>query len=185
MLRSLAWVLGVVAALAVVGTSATALVVRDPAPLALHGAGVRARIPAQHWRIAPGDYAIAYPGGLQVLGPAVYREGWCDALPTSSRAFAGFVARAGRSPRAIAEQWGAAITRDRIAGRAVGPVEVETTGARRADADLLVPEGPCNPPREHLTVVTMGDQALVLVRDLDVDGALPADDAEAIVGSLR
>ncbi|MEX0426714.1 hypothetical protein AB3X52_03705 [Nocardioides sp. DS6] len=184
-LRSFAWVLGIVAALAVVGTSAAAVVLRDPDPLVLRGAGVRATVPDEDWRIAPPDYTIEYAAGVGVLGPAVYREDWCAAAAHSSRAFAGFVDREGRTARQIAQRWGVAITRDRIDGSSVGPVTVVASGPGRADADLRVPTGPCNPPREHLTVVADGDQALILVRDIDVEGALPTSKAEAVLASLR
>lgn len=191
-LRAFAWVLGVVAALAVVGTSAAALVVRDPAPLVLRSAGARVDVPADGWKLMTKD-GVGYADrsgrpAVSVPTPAVYAAGWCAEDRTMTHAFVGFVDRGGRTPAAIARDWGRAITLDRVTGKRVGPVTVDhalSGGVDRADADLRVPAGPCNPPREHLTVVAAGDQALVLVRDLDVDGALSERAAEDILDSLR
>lgn len=185
--RRLAWVLGVLAVLAVVTTSAAALVIRRPAPLLLrlHGAGVSASVTGAGWRMVPADHQIGYRSGPRVRAPAVYREDWCARADHSSRAFAGFVATGGRSVREIARRWAAAISRDPRTGRLVAPVDLVVGDHRRADADLDVPTGPCNPPRDHLTVVVAGEEALVLVRDVGVEDALPATAAEAIVRSLR
>jgi len=184
--RRFAWALGVVAAAAVVGTSAAAVVVDDDEPtLALTSAGSSLRVPSEGWRIMGADDAVAYTDGrgtalVAVRGPAVYAAGWCDDF---SHAFVGFVDRRGRSVAALARAWGRAITLDTATGEhsdAVRPV----VRSGRADADLVVPPDSCNPPRVHLTVLRSGPQAVVMVRDVGVDGALTASDAEEILASV-
>lgn len=191
-LRRVVWVLGVVAALAVVGTSAAALVLDDDAEqprLTLRGSGVSATLPAAHWRIAPADTGIVYRDAdgrrlVGLTGPAVYREGACVSDRTLSRAFAGFVPRSGRPLRTVARAWAEAATLDVTTGRPTGPVRLRVS-EDRVDADVGVPPGPCNPARQHLTVVAAGDQALVLLRDVGVAGALPQEAAEEIADSVR
>src|ERR1700712_2177045 len=98
----LAFVLGAVAVLAVLATAAVALttyvgddsadplVVRDPAT------GARFEVPAEGWEVRGQRSRIYYADDAGrptavVTGPAVFRDGYCEADPgDSNRGFAGF-----------------------------------------------------------------------------------------------
>lgn len=180
-LRGVAWVVGVAAALGVVGTTAAALTQDGPSPRATAG-GL-----GTEWRKTSSDDAIEYRDGtgrslVRVTAPWVYREDVCGSQSTT-RAFAGRVPRLGRTAAELAQPWAAAISLDVVTGRHLAHTPVVASGDR-ADTEVDVPAGPCNPPREHLTVLTSGDQALVLVRDLGVPDALTASDADHILTAL-
>lgn len=188
-LRRVAWMLGILAVLCVLGTTAAALT-HDGSSSAGGGGGAGgAAAPGAHWRRSPAGTAVAYRDRaghtlVMVRAPWVYREGWCAQADDSSRAFAGFVPLGRQQLPVLARRWADAVTLDVTTGRAAGPVRLSVTDGR-VDADLAVPSGPCNPPREHLTVVARGDRALVLVRDVGVPDALSAADADRLLDTLR
>lgn len=186
--RRLAWVLGILAALAVAGTSAAAVVEgRGSGILTVRAGGESVSMPADGWRTEPRSVGYVDASGhplVGIAGGAVYDVGWCSADRSYNHAIVGFVPRSGRTVGAIARDWGAAITLDNSTGKQVGPVRLIPTGSDRVDADLTSPPGACNPPRVHLTVVRAGSLALVLVRDRDLDGVLGERSAERILDSL-
>jgi len=186
--RRFAWLLGVVAALAVVGTSTAAVVVdHDRGRFEVRAGTQSVRVPEHGW--VKQSQPVGYLGRdgqplVGVSGGAVYDVGWCPADRSYNHAIVGFVPRGDRAIAEIARDWGAAITLDPRTGKHAGPVRLTFRGADRVDADLTSPSGLCNPPRVHLSVVSAGRSALVLVRDLDLDDVLTPHDADEILDSL-
>lgn len=198
-MRRFAWILGIVAVLALIGTTATAIVVGQQGSDASVGSrqfrdrGLAVTLPAPHWTLGGGlgfrdDHKRVK---VAITRSGLYRHGFCAADPELTRAFVGIQARDGkhRSARAIAHRWAWWASYDTVADRHLGyrdlPAADSAGSAERADVVATYPSGPCNPPRVRITVVTHGDSALVLMRDLAVRDALPDDEAERIVASLR
>lgn len=186
-----AWVMGTLAALAVLGVAVVAAV-HDPArALVLRGEHLAVTLPGEGWSLAGSDEAVQYadPAGRVVArlrGPAVYREGVC---PGTSRAFVGFPSPSSAWPAAahaaLVARWASAVAGEPAGG--VPPVE-RSDGRLRSDVTVSVPDGPCAPARARVSVVSVavagGTASVVLVRDLDVEGALGEAAAEAILASV-
>lgn len=181
-MRGVARILGVLAAVCLVAGVTTALL-RPHAQQHSHAAaqaGVR-------WRRQPHSTVIEYHDRrgrvlVFIAGPVEYDAGHCAADPTAARAFAGTVP-ADAAPGVIARRWADAIGLDVVTGRRLRQGRLVVAG-RRADVEVAVPRGPCNPPRQHVTVVAAADRAVVLVRDEGVRGALPAAAADQEIAAL-
>lgn len=201
-MRRFAWTLGIVAVLALIGTTATALVVDQAGSDASVGSrefrnrGLAVTLPAPHWTLGGGlgfrDDRLRVRVAITRSG--LYRHGFCADDPELTRAFVGIQGRGGKraSAQAIAHRWARWASYDTVTGRHLGYRDLPAAGhahpagsAGRADVVATYPTGPCNPPRVRITVVTNGGNALVLMRDLAVPDALPDDEAERIVASLR
>lgn len=199
-MRRLAWTLGIVAVVVLLGTTVTAIVVARQRSDASSGSrefrsrGLAVTMPARHWTVGGG---VGFRDEQQRIRVAVtrsglYRHGFCADDADLTRAFLGIQGR-GRtraSARAIAHRWAWWASYDTVEDRHLGYRDVPAAGRRdnradRADVVATYPEGPCNPPRVHITVVTRGAGAFVLMRDLDAPGALPDEEAERIIASLR
>lgn len=186
--------LGIVAVLSVLGSSAVAMLHR-PTPAAaaqqwVRGRGLEVAVPGRRWRLEPSTSAVQYADArgavrAQVRAPAVLDAGFCPSSRSSSRAFVGFLPpRPGKFASVLSEQlgtWAAA-----IGGPATPTPAVKGS---RADLDVSVPAGPCAPTTAHLTLVARatpsGVVVLVLVRDVGEPGDLGAAAADRIVASLR
>lgn len=182
-MRRAVWVLGVLALLCVLGTAATALVVK-PDRQWLRAHGVRVALPRAHWTLEPATRAIRYDEDALVTAPAVYDAGSCPSSATSSRAFVGLLPPvAGSVSDAVA---GAASTWARAVQGNLGTA-VRPHGSR-IDLAVPVPPGPCSPTTAHLTVAGRetphGVVVLVLVRDVGEPGDLSPAAADHIVESM-
>lgn len=162
MLRRAAWLLAFVALACLVAVSLFALSRR---PTMLSAGGVSVKVP-RGWQVVDGGRGIVY-GPVRLDHPAVFGVDWCD---HHSRAFFGLTTG---SLSGVAQEWASAI----------GATAHIADG--RADAEVAVLPGTCQPPRVHLTVVDAGSRQLVLVRDVGMKGDLSEAAAEQIVASLR
>lgn len=189
-----AWVLGVLATATVVAAAAVWLR-SSPGPadlrqVVLRGEGLSITV-GEGWTLTGADEAVQYADRhgrvtARLRGPAVYGEGAC---PGASRAFVGFPTGSAAEPAAahtaLVARWAAAVA----GGPALGvPPAAAGGGWLRTDVTLAVPDGPCAPDRARLTVVSTasarGTASVVLVRDLDVPGALSDEAAEEVLGSV-
>ena len=162
MFRRVAWLLAFAAIACLVAVSLLALSRRPPM---LTDGGVSVHVPSG-WRVVGQGQAIVY-GPVQLKHPAVYGADWCD---HHSRAFFGL---ATGSFAQVVEAWSGAIgATPRLSGG-------------RADAEVAVLPGKCQPPRVHLTVVDAGARQLVLLRDIGLEGDLSEAAAERILASVR
>jgi len=189
-------VLGVIAMLSVVGSAATALVhrpARTPAgsaPQWLRAHGLEVAVPGTRWRLEPTTSAVQYADAsgavrAQVNAPAVLDAGFCPSSRSSSRAFVGLLPpQQGKVPAVVNGQLGTWAV-------AIGgvPIPLPAVTGSRADIDVHVPAGPCQPTTAHLTLVgratSAGVVVLVLVRDVGEPHDLSAAAADRIVQSLR
>lgn len=162
MVRRIAWLLAFVALACLV---AAALVAVSRRPTSLTDGGVSVRVP-HGWQVVARGQGIVY-GPVRLEHAAVYGADWCD---HHSRAFFGL---APGSLATVTQQWAAAI----------GTAAEVRDG--RADAEVAVLPGKCQPPRVHLTVVELGKRCLVLMRDVGMKGDLSEAAAEKIVESAR
>lgn len=161
MLKRVTWLLAFAALASVV---AVALLALSRRPTTLSDGGVSVHVP-HGWRVVPQGQGIVY-GPVRLQHPAVYGADWCD---HHSRAFFGLTTG---SLDSVARAWAGAIG------------ATPQVSGRRADAEVAVLPGACQPPRVHLTVVDAGARCLVLVRDVGAAGDLAPDQAERIVASL-
>lgn len=201
-MRRFAWTLGIVAVLVLAGTTATVIVVDQRGSDAsvgsreLRNRGLAVTLPAPHWTLGGG---LGFRDDrrrvrIAITRSGLYRHGFCADDPDLTRAFVGIQERGGTraSARAIAHRWAWWASYDTVARRHLGYRDVSAAdsagsaaSAERADVVATYPSGPCNPPRVRITVVTQGNSALVLMRDLSVADALPEEEAERIIASLR
>jgi hypothetical protein len=206
----LAWLLAVVAAVAVLASAAIvvaayvgrdgaervavadppprpALVVRDPA------SGATFAVPDRDWAVKARRVRIYYADGAGdpvavVRGPAVFREGYCRARPRgSNRAFAGFT----REPFAVWVDalaagdgvpggWSTGVDRSRIELADGSPARTWHAGL------FLGRSGACSAGAVEVAMVQSGGVRVVLVRDdTDERGSLPREAVEPILTSLR
>ncbi|WGL53263.1 hypothetical protein P5P86_05410 [Nocardioides sp. BP30] len=189
-MRRIAWVLGVLAVLAVMASATLAITVRSSPPASaarqwLHAYGVEVAVPASRWQREPPSSAIRYSADAVVRSPAVLDAGFCPSSQSSSRAFVGILPPAGGSvPQVLGHEL--ATWTNAISGRAYG---ISGRVGSRVDVDVPVPAGPCAPTTAHLTLVGRSTRAglvvLVLVRDVGQPGDLSAATAEEIVRSIR
>lgn len=161
MLKRVAWLLAFLALAALV---AAALFAWSRRPMSLSDGGVSVTVP-HGWQVVPQGERIVY-GPVQLDHPAVYDDRWCD---HHSRAFFGLTTGGFAK---VTAQWAGAI----------GATPKIADG--RADAEIAVLPGRCQPPRVHLTVVDAGARQLVLVRDVGMAGDLSDRAAEKIVESV-
>lgn len=164
MLKRVAWLLAFAALASVVAVTLLALGRR---PTTLSDGGASVHVPGG-WQVVPQGQGIVY-GPVRLGHPAVYGVDWCD---HHSRAFFGLTP-------------GSLDTVTRAWAGAIGATATTMPGAGRADAEVPVLPGRCQPPRVHLTVVAAGTRCLVLLRDVGLPGDLSEAAAEQIVASLR
>ncbi|MBB3041989.1 hypothetical protein [Nocardioides soli] len=196
----LAVVLGVVATLAVLTTTgAVATYLRageggravPAAPLRVEdpGSGAWLEVPAAGWRVRPADRRIYYEDGegrtvAEVRGPAVFREGYCEAEPRGSyRAFAGFTR----------QSWGAWL--DGLTGGggawSTGTTREDVTladGTRarvRRTGLLAAARGRCPASGIVLAMVRVGEVRAVVVADAPEADSLEPDEVVRILATLR
>lgn len=162
MLKRAAWLLAFVALAALV---AAALFAWSRRPVSLSDGGVSVTVP-RGWRVVSAREGIVY-GSVRLERPAVFGADWCD---HHSRAFFGL---AKGSFAAVTQQWADAIG------------ATPRIGDGRADAEVAVLPGRCQPPRVHLTVLDAGARQLVLMRDVGSPGDLTDRAAERIIESVR
>lgn len=161
MLKRVAWLLAFAALASVVATALFALS-RRPATLSDGGVSVPL---SDDWKIVSTGQGIVY-GPVRLEHPAVFAPDWCG---HHSRAFLGLTTG---SLGSVARAW----------ARAIGATP--QIGDRRADAEIAVLPGRCQPPRVHLTVVDAGRRCLVLMRDVGMPGDLSEEQAERIAASV-
>lgn len=197
----LAVVLGVVAALAVLTTTGVAVAthLRDDevgkavpaAPLRVEdpGSGAWLEVPAAGWRVRPADRRIYYEDGegrtvAEVRGPAVFREGYCEAEPRGSyRAFAGFT----RQPWGAwldgltggDGTWSTGVTREDVTLADGTRARVRWTGLMAAAG------GRCPASGIMLAMVRVGDVHAVVVADAPEADSLEPDEVVRILATLR
>ncbi|MEP9363735.1 hypothetical protein ABLE68_12270 [Nocardioides sp. CN2-186] len=177
--------LGVVAVLAVLATAAVAISTyggdEDPPapttpaaqPLVVHdpASGASFEVPGDGWTVRDAQTRIYYDDAqgdpvAVVRGPAVFRDGYCEARPRgSSRAFAGFTEQP-------FEDWVDAIgvQVDESRSGLVRRATVRTTGT-----------GPCVAREVEVAMRSVDDVRVVLVSDA---GALSTSQVDAVLTSL-
>ncbi|WP_296603407.1 hypothetical protein [Nocardioides sp.] len=200
----IAQVLGVLAALSVLGTGGVAAsqwaedddtrsgdAAQRPEPVTVRDqrTGATFEVPAGGWRVADPEVRVYYADDAGratavVRGPALYRSGYCEADPQdSNRAFVGFT-------RQGFDDWVDGV----VDGRSTWSTGVAHETVRLADGTrgrlswvglALDRGGPCSAPGVEVAMVEAGGVRLVLLRDTTVDDELPHEQVEEILTSLR
>ena len=205
----IAQLLAVVAALAVLGTAALAVLrwpgdddaeagtgagpgaARDPAVLVVRdpGTGATFEVPGGDWRVRDRAVRIYYEDDAGhpvavVRGPAVFRPGYCAARPdASNRGFAGFTRQPLRSWLAgLAPEggaWTAGVDHERTRLADGTPARLSRTSVFLGD------RGPCGAQAVEVAMAEAGDVRLVVVSDRGEPGTLAREEVDAVLASLR
>lgn len=191
----LAVVLGVAAALAVMATAV--LYVRHDDPTVARSSlwvvdpdtGARLEVPAAGWRVRRPEQRIFYEDArgrpvAEVRGPAVYREGYCEADPEGSyRGFAGFTGQAWDAWLAGLTggggAWTTGVGREAVTLADGTRATVRWTGLRAAASE------PCPTSGVMLAMLRVGDVRAVVVADAPEVDSLTPDDVVRMLATLR